>query len=139
MFSCYSKSDTTQWIQVDFLTPKQVTGVVTQGSPDLSQWVTSFSVSTSKDGSTFTTYMENGIKKIFRGNSDGNTVVKNYFAKEISARIVRLHPVTWENGIAMRFDILNCYNVSYVTMETTTPITKVTWPYSTSLKRAFCE
>lgn len=33
-----------EWLQVDLKTPTTVTGVVTQGRPDSSKWVTSFKV-----------------------------------------------------------------------------------------------
>ena len=45
-------------------------GVVTQGRSDSSQWVTSFQVQVSVDGSTFTA-VDSGAT--FQGNSDRNT------------------------------------------------------------------
>ena len=39
------------WIQVDFLSDKQVTGVVTQGRHNVAQWVTEYKVEYVEDGS----------------------------------------------------------------------------------------
>jgi len=45
--------DSNQWIQVSSIVPKKWVGVVIQGSPNYSQWVTKFKVSYSIDGNTW--------------------------------------------------------------------------------------
>jgi len=43
-----------EWIQVDFGRPRHLTGVITQGRPSTAaQWVTSFRIAFSDDGTTF--------------------------------------------------------------------------------------
>jgi len=44
-----------EWIQVDFGRPQHLTGVITQGRGhgSISQWVTSFRIAFSDDGTTF--------------------------------------------------------------------------------------
>lgn len=96
--------DQNQWIQVDFGSPRRVTGVLLQGRNGCScnQWVTSFRVLFSNDGETFysTPTME--------GTFDRDTVARRYLDKPIVARYFRLNPITWNVHITLRFDLLGC-------------------------------
>ena len=47
--------------------------------------------------------------QIFPGNSDRNSVMKNILSPAISARHVRIHPVSWTNWISMRIELYGCY------------------------------
>lgn len=58
------KNNRRQWIQVRLNRRTKITGVVTQGRQDASQWVTSYSVSHSFNGRTFRAYKENGRVKV---------------------------------------------------------------------------
>jgi len=63
-------------------------------------------VSVSTDASTWTP-VDAGLT--FTGNVDGgDAVVKNTFAAAVTARYVRIEPVTWENSIAMRAGVYAC-------------------------------
>ncbi|CAH1788463.1 unnamed protein product, partial [Owenia fusiformis] len=106
-----------QWIQVDFEEPTLISGVVTQGREDQPQWVQSFIVLISEDGVNFTPYTDypGELAKIFPGNTDQNTLVKNPFNRNIIAQVIRIQPVTWEDAIAIRFNVLGC-------AEKTTPL-----------------
>ena len=53
-----------QWLQVNFLKTTKITGISTQGRPAVSQWVTSFSLSYSDLGTTFTPYTVNGNTQV---------------------------------------------------------------------------
>ena len=53
-----------QWLQVDLGKKTEVTGIKTQGRYNAHQWVTSYRVSYSNDGSTFQTYKENNQDKV---------------------------------------------------------------------------
>ncbi len=48
--------NTNQWLQIDFQYKATVTEILTQGRRDASQWVTSYTVAYSDDGSNFKTY-----------------------------------------------------------------------------------
>ena len=52
--------DVFQWLQVDFGSLRKVTAVATQGRLWLDQWVTSYHVSFSNDGQSWTLYHEAG-------------------------------------------------------------------------------
>ena len=50
-----------QWLQVDFGEAKKFTRVATQGRQDLNQWVTSYTLTHSMDGSHFSQYLYNKV------------------------------------------------------------------------------
>ena len=103
--------DGNQWIMVDLTTPHQIDGILSQGHPLDNKWVTKFSIEYSTDGIHFKPYLVSGVQKVFGGNSDKNSIVKNVFSHQISARYVKIIPVEWAPaGIALRFDILGCYS-----------------------------
>ncbi|XP_041367296.1 uncharacterized protein LOC121381939 [Gigantopelta aegis] len=105
--------DGNQWIMIDFLKPREINGILTQGSPNVEQWVSKFKISYSTDGFHFTPYQEHGQTKLFDGNSDRWNVMKNLFSHPVHARYIKIFPVQWApTGIAMRVNILGCYSVS---------------------------
>ena len=75
-------------------------GVATQGNSMYQEWVSSYKVSVSNDASSWTS-VDGGF--VFTGNGEqGNAVVSNDFAAVVSARYVRIEPVTWTWHISMR-------------------------------------
>jgi hypothetical protein len=85
-----------------------IKAVATQGRGDLyGQWVTSYTVSVSNDASTWTPV---GAGFIFTGNVGvGDPVVTNNFAAAVTARYVRIEPVTWHGAVSMRAGVyLHC-------------------------------
>ncbi|KAM5292288.1 lactadherin [Ctenodactylus gundi] len=101
-----------EWLQVDLGSPKQVTGIITQGARDFGhiQYVAAYKVAYSSDGRSWTEYREPGAmeSKVFRGNLDNNSHKKNVFETPISARYVRVLPVAWHNRITLRLELLGC-------------------------------
>jgi hypothetical protein len=49
-------------------------------------------------------YVDNG--RIFIGNTDSNSKVRADFDVPVRARVIRIHPVTWNNYICLRFDAI---------------------------------
>ena len=111
---------------MDLGNPEFVTGVATRGQPDLPNWVTKFTVSTTVDGITFEPYMDTMMTsaKVFSGNFDSNTIVKAFFDREVPTLAVRIYPVDWNGAIALRFDVLSCS--SYASTPVTPAITQPT-------------
>ncbi|XP_071945195.1 lactadherin-like [Antedon mediterranea] len=102
-------NDLNQWIQVDLNEVKVVTGVITQGRNNYSQWVKSYEVLYGMDSSNWQIIVITvGTPKVFVGNTDTDTQVTNLFPFEIHARFIRINPMTWNNHICMRFEILGC-------------------------------
>ncbi|CAH3183434.1 unnamed protein product [Porites evermanni] len=102
----YNNQD--QWLQVSFNRPMKFTAIATQGRQDYSQWVTSYSLSYSEDGTKYTIYSVGGHQKVFSANRDRNSVVKHSITPNIEARCLRLHPKTWQAGISMRMELYGC-------------------------------
>lgn len=95
-----------QWLQVDLGYNAVIRAIGTKGRcTRAQQWVTSYKLSYSEDGSNWKFYKQNGADVIFRGNNDINTEVHNKLPHEIVARFVRFHPVTWRQHITMRVEI----------------------------------
>ncbi|XP_064422095.1 milk fat globule EGF and factor V/VIII domain containing b isoform X2 [Latimeria chalumnae] len=101
-----------EWLQVDFLRPKKITGIITQGAKDFGtiQYVSAFKVGYSDDGENWTIYKDEKTKtdKVFPGNSDNNSHKKNVFDSPVYARFVRIMPWTWNNRITLRMELLGC-------------------------------
>ena len=56
-------NDVHQWLQVDLGAKTEVTGIQIQGRQDLSQWVTSFTISYSSDVISYTPYQNSKVWK----------------------------------------------------------------------------
>ena len=92
-----------QWMQINLGSVKKVKGVVTQGRYNHSQWVKSFKLKYSIDGSQ---YIDIDGYRTFQGNSDYNTKVTNNFDSIIYAQYIRFYPQTWNNHMSMRAGVL---------------------------------
>ncbi|XP_078670674.1 uncharacterized protein LOC144910899 isoform X1 [Branchiostoma floridae x Branchiostoma belcheri] len=99
--------NTNNWLQVDVGAVTTVAGVITQGRSDYPQWVTSYKLRFSRDGSTWSTYQDKlGRENVFSGNSDQNTEVRHLLDPTVTARYVRFWPQTWHDHISMRVEVL---------------------------------
>ncbi|KAM3867146.1 coagulation factor VIII [Diretmus argenteus] len=102
-----------EWLEVDLVKVKRITGVVTQGARRslLTQMmVTEFSVTVSLDGRSWTSALEPGTQReeIFTGNSDPEEEALSMFDPPLFGRYLRLHPRGWINDIALRLEVLGC-------------------------------
>ncbi|EDO30172.1 predicted protein, partial [Nematostella vectensis] len=103
-----------EYLQVDLGRFTWVTHVATQGRPKETgymQWVTVYTVEYSLTGEQWQSYQYgNGLLffKIFPGNSDQTTVVKNEFSPAIKARYVRIVVQAWYSYITMRAEFYGC-------------------------------
>ncbi|XP_032227338.1 lactadherin isoform X2 [Nematostella vectensis] len=98
-------------LQVDLGRVTWITHVATQGRPigNNDQWVSEYSVEYSLRGDQWQSYQDgNGVTKIFPGNSDRTTVVKNEFSPFIKARFVRVVVQAWYDHITMRAEFYGC-------------------------------
>ena len=109
-FHC-STNDSKPWIEVDFLEPKTISGIVTTGSGLRPDWVTSYQVYTSFDGINYQPYTETpgGTTPVtFPGNTDQTNTVKNLFNRNIYGQYVRIYPKTSHGATSMTFEVLGC-------------------------------
>lgn len=112
-------NDKNQFIQVEFMRPSLVRGVVTQGrhlnplTLCCVQRVTEYKVSYSNDGINWKFVQDaSGHDKLFQGNIDQDSLVTHMFDCPFIARFLRLHPQSWHNQIALRFDALGCQAIT---------------------------
>ena len=107
-----SRDDSKPWIQVDFQSPKLLSGVLTQGENGGQRWLTRYTVETSMDGTTFTPYSFNAgdnEARLFRGNFNNHGTSRHLFNRNITAQYIRIYPVAWHGAsAAFRFNILGC-------------------------------
>ncbi|XP_048590613.1 lactadherin isoform X1 [Nematostella vectensis] len=101
-----------EYLEVDLGQVTWITHVATQGRPKGTgsiHWVTEYSVEYSLKGDQWQSYQDgNGVIKVFHGNSDMTTVVKNEFSPVIQARYVRIVAHAWYGYIAMRAEFYGC-------------------------------
>nr|XP_033775985.1 lactadherin isoform X2 [Geotrypetes seraphini] len=101
-----------EWLQIDLLTHKKVSGIITQGAKDFGtiQYVAAFKVAYSDDGKVWTIYKDSRTNsdKIFPGNNDNSSHKKNIFDPPFYARFVRILPYSWHERITLRVELLGC-------------------------------
>uniref|UniRef100_A0A3B3DWY9 Neuropilin n=1 Tax=Oryzias melastigma TaxID=30732 RepID=A0A3B3DWY9_ORYME len=101
-----------EWIQVDLGFLRFVSAIGTQGA--ISQetqkiyYVKAYKVDVSSNGEDWITLKEGSKQKIFQGNTNPTDVAKTKLPKPTLTRFVRIRPVTWETGIALRFEVYGC-------------------------------
>ncbi|XP_041453778.1 lactadherin-like [Lytechinus variegatus] len=102
-----SNSDVNPWLQITFNSTFVITAVTTQGRSDAEQWMTSYTVSFSEGGTSWTYYKDivtNSVK-VFTGNYDQNSYVVHTFFTPIVCRYFRIHPKTKKDYVALRFEL----------------------------------
>ncbi|KAM9322849.1 neuropilin-1a-like [Pholidichthys leucotaenia] len=106
-----------EWIQVDLGFLRFVTAIGTQGAISRETrkhyFVRSYKVDLSSNGEDWVTIKEGSKQKIFSGNYNPTDEVRAFLPKQTLARYVRIRPMTWEQGICMRFEIYGCRTSDY--------------------------
>ena len=90
------------------------------GRSDYPQWVRSYSVATSMDGTSWQYVMSaaedggggGGAIAVFEANFDHTTSVSNSLRIGVVGRHVRLMPRLWHGHISMRVEFLGCESPS---------------------------
>ncbi|WAR14240.1 HMCT-like protein [Mya arenaria] len=95
--------------EVNFLKPILLTGIITQGRENSGSYVTSYKVLFSNDGFIWSPYQDFGQDKNFTGNNNSGSMATNWFDHPIRAQYIRVVPLTWQGVIAMRTELLGCY------------------------------
>ncbi|XP_048584992.1 lactadherin isoform X2 [Nematostella vectensis] len=89
-----------EYLQVDLLSVKTITGVATQGYPYTDFWVTRYGITYNIDGLTWNIYPHE-----FTGNSDKDTVVSHDLPIIIEARLIRFVVKAWYEAIFLRAEL----------------------------------
>ena len=102
---CSKENNVGQWIQLDNGKFGSISGVITQGRKDASQWVSSYKVKYKDESGSW--WDIDG--KTFPGNVDRNSKVTTTFSKPVRARYIRIYPQEWHDHMSMRVDMIGGY------------------------------
>ncbi|BFZ16140.1 hypothetical protein BsWGS_19179 [Bradybaena similaris] len=106
---CAKYKSASEWLQVDLGVAARITGVMTQGRGDGTEWVSRFMVSYSMDAYHWNYVTDNyGNQWLFEGNTDSFSVKHNYLDRPITARYIKFHTVQWNRHPSMRVEIIGC-------------------------------
>ena len=94
---CAAKNNPGEWIQID--APREVFWSKIETKGRYTQYVKTYKVKYSNDGTTWTDYQET-----FTGNSDATSSKINVLQKPLKARMIRIYPLTYKNHISMKFE-----------------------------------
>eukprot|EP00118_Oscarella_pearsei_P025096 m.307501 g.307501 ORF g.307501 m.307501 type:complete len:522 (+) comp42362_c0_seq1:47-1612(+) len=100
-----------QWFQIDVGYVTTITAVATQSRGDHAhqQRVTKYRLDFSNDGQTWRSYRgSDGNVKVFTGNTDAKSVVKNRLSPSVKARYVRFRPLAFFLHVSMRAEVYGC-------------------------------
>ncbi|XP_072219804.1 neuropilin-1a-like [Leuresthes tenuis] len=115
----WTPSDDTmrEWIQVDLGFLRFVTAIGTQGAISKETkkryYVRTYKVDLSSNGEDWVTLKEGSKPKIFDGNQNPTDEVRAFLPKQTLTRYIRIRPISWEQGICMRFEIYGCRTSDY--------------------------
>ncbi|XP_046883412.1 neuropilin-1a isoform X1 [Hypomesus transpacificus] len=106
-----------EWIQVDLGFLRFISAVGTQGAISKETkkhyFVRSYKVDVSSNGDDWITVKEGSRQKIFPGNDNPTDEARSFLPKQTLARYVRVRPISWEQGICMRFEVYGCRTSDY--------------------------
>ncbi|XP_065359085.1 neurexin-4 isoform X1 [Calliphora vicina] len=106
-------SDFDQRLIIDLGNVKNVTHIALQGRPHSNEFVTEYAISYGITDLEFADYKEPGGNiKMFKGNSDGNSIHYNVFEVPIIAQWIRINPTRWHDRISMRVELYGCEYVA---------------------------
>ena len=97
------------WLQVDFLMVCVIFQIKTQGSAKEPFYVKDYQISHGTHVQSFTSYTENGAVKTFAGNTDQHSIITQTLHPVIVAKIIRIHPISWEVKTALRAEFIGYY------------------------------
>jgi len=113
-----------EYVKIDLLSVKSVSGVVLQGRADAAQWVKTFKVSYSSDDTTWSTITNDPV---FTGNTGSGTAkVQALFPSTVQLRYIKILPQTWESFLSMRAGVLVAAATTTTAAVTTTAVATTT-------------
>ncbi len=136
MLAFQSVATKSEFMTIDTGALQSITGVVTQGrGVGADQWVKSYTVQVSTDGSSWTAVDEGAT---FTGNTDKLIKVTSTFASPVDARHVRIFPTTWNSWPSMRAGVLGgCIEAEWAHVYQIDPVHAVTKVLITSFSPVY--
>jgi len=100
---------TQEYLEMDAGHEFRLWSIMTQGRSETEERVTTYAVSHSLNGVTWTQINDgNGDLKIFNGNVDADTIEYNIFGSTFITRYVRIYPKSWSEHMSMRAGLSGC-------------------------------
>lgn len=131
---------TNQWLDIKFQKSEPIYGIIIQGNTIENKFVTSYRILFSEDGHSFSYVMDNKKKpQIFRGPMDQFKLVEQKFYQPIEAKIVRINPLSWHNGIAMKIELLGCQEMVSTVIPVTETIPIITTTITEKIITPMCD
>ncbi|XP_043259225.1 hemocytin isoform X1 [Colletes gigas] len=97
-----------QFVKIDFLEPRNLTGIATKGGEGT--WTTVYKVFYSNDDRHWNPVIDNnGVEKEYLANFDSETIIRNYFDRPLHARYLKLQPMKWHEHIGLKIEVLGCF------------------------------
>jgi hypothetical protein len=110
----------TEYLQIDLGEEKIASGIVTQGRADVIQYVTSYFVKHSTDGTNFSD-VDNG--NVFVGNTSNVDTVTNTFTTAVLARYIRIYPTGYHSYPSIRAGVqISTFDLAAVKLPTTSAL-----------------
>ncbi|TTH23520.1 Neuropilin-1a [Bagarius yarrelli] len=107
-----SEDSAREWIQVDLGFLRYVSAIGTQGAvskeTNKAYYVKTYKVSISTNGEDWIMVKDGTKHKVFQGSHNPTDEVRAFFPKPTLTRYIRIRPLTWEQGICMRFELYGC-------------------------------
>ncbi|KAL3842754.1 hypothetical protein ACJMK2_020740 [Sinanodonta woodiana] len=99
-----------EYIQVNLSQLHSIRAITTKGRKYADQYVKSYYVQSSTDGSSFQTVQGDFANKdmLFLGNNDSTTLVTRQLPCPIQAQYIRINPQEWNKYISLQFDLIGC-------------------------------
>ncbi|EDO43328.1 predicted protein, partial [Nematostella vectensis] len=109
---CPRTVDQSQFLEINIGHVTRVTSVATQGRFPVAEchvidaWVTKFALEyLDLDGMAWKNYTEQGVIKIFSGNTDLISTVNNVLTEKLITKAVKFRPKEWHTRICMRVEL----------------------------------
>eukprot|EP00794_Sanderia_malayensis_P004421 gene4421-5011_t len=101
---------TRHYLKVDLGRAMNVVSIATQGFRNLNSWVNKYRLFYKKDGGKWTAMDIDGKAKVFTGNSDAHSIVKNKFPQPVVARYIGINPLSWSDtkDVCLRLELYGC-------------------------------
>lgn len=107
---CPTADDSAPYLQINLADSYFINGLATKGQDftGSERWVTSYYITYSGDGLSFTDYTEGGQRKNFTGNTEPTSIVLHEINITTPARVIRFHPLDFVEQACMRASVFGC-------------------------------
>ncbi|XP_015177061.1 PREDICTED: hemocytin [Polistes dominula] len=97
-----------QYVQFDFLEPRNITGIQTKGDNNI--WTTVYKIFYSIDGHQWNPIInDDNIEVEFLGNFDSINIKTNLFERPLRTRYLKIQPIKWHEHIGLKVEVLGCF------------------------------